>query len=57
MTAARVRVRDAQQALAESNWVERIPARRRLARAEAELSRAEAAVAPDAAQDDVGGLP
>ena len=57
VTTARVRVRDAHQALAESNWVERIPARRRLAKAEAELSRAEAAAGPQAPQDDVGGLP
>ena len=56
VTAARVRVRVAQQELAEANWLERYPARRRLARAEAELARAEAA-APVATEGDVGGLP
>ncbi|KRE26354.1 hypothetical protein ASG80_04055 [Agromyces sp. Soil535] len=57
ITAAHVRVRDAQQALADANWLERLPARRRLARAEDELARAEAAIAPAAAREDVGGLP
>ena len=56
VTAARVRVRVAQQELAGANWLERYPARRRLARAEAELARAEAA-APVATEGDVGGLP
>ena len=57
VTAARVRVRDAEQELADANWLERIPARRRLTRAQEELSRAEAALTPEAAQGDVGGLP
>ncbi len=57
MTAARVRVRDAEQELADANWLGRIPARRRLTRAQEELSRAEAALAPEAAKEDVGGLP
>lgn len=57
VTAARVRVRDARSELATANWLERFPARRRLARAEEDLARAEASVAPDAAGNDVGGLP
>lgn len=60
--AARVRVREAQRELDASNWLERFPARRRVARAEAELARAEASVSPAPAhardaQGDVGGLP
>jgi membrane protein len=57
VTAAHVRVREAQSELAAANWLERIPARRRLARAEEELARAEASVAPATTEDDVGGLP
>jgi len=66
VTAARVRLREAQLELAAANWVERYPARRRLARAEAELAhaeaelaRAEASAGPGArpAEGDVGGLP
>ena len=57
VTAAHVRVREAQQALAEANWLQRLPARRRLMHAEDELARAEAAIAPATAQEDVGGLP
>jgi membrane protein len=57
VTAARVHVREAEQELAAANWIGRIPARRRLARAEANLARAEAAVGPLAPQNDVGGLP
>jgi membrane protein len=57
VTAARVRVREAEQELADANWFERVPARRRLARAQAEFSRAEAALGPQAAKSDVGGLP
>lgn len=57
VTAARVRVREAEQELAEANWIGRIPARRRLARSEAELARAEAAASPRTTQGDVGGLP
>ena len=57
ITAAQVRVREAQQALADANWLQRLPARRRLMRAEDELARAEAAIAPATAQEDVGGLP
>jgi membrane protein len=60
VTAARVRVREAQRDLDAARWLERVPARRRMARAEAELARAEASVAPASvgdAQGDVGGLP
>jgi membrane protein len=57
VTAAHVRVREAQSELAAANWLERIPARRRLARAEEELARAEASVAPATTEGDVGGLP
>lgn len=57
VTAARVQVRAAEEALAAANWIGRIPARRRLARAEADLARAEASVSPGPAQNDVGGLP
>ena len=57
ITAAQVGVREAQQALADANWLQRLPARRRLMRAEDELARAEAAIAPATAQEDVGGLP
>lgn len=57
VTAARVRVREAEQELAEANWIGRIPGRRRLARAEAELARAEASASPQTTQGDVGGLP
>lgn len=57
VTAARVRVREAERELAGANWLGRVPARRRLARAEAELSRAEAAAGPRPPQGDVGGLP
>ena len=56
VTAARVRVREAQQEVADANWRERIPARRRLVRAEDELARAEAA-ATDPPPKDVAGLP
>jgi membrane protein len=57
VTAARVRVREAEQALADANWLERMPARRRLARAEEELARAETEAASPPPSDDVGGLP
>jgi len=57
VTAARVRVREAEQALADANWLERMPARRRLARAEEELARAEAQARPPDTTVDVGGLP
>jgi len=57
LTAAQVRVREAQQALADANWLQRLPAHRRLMRAEDELARAEAAMEPATAQEDVGGLP
>jgi len=57
VTAARVHVREAQRELAASNWLERFPARRRVARAEEELARAEASTAPATAPNDVGGLP
>jgi membrane protein len=55
-TAARVRVRQAQAQLAGAGWFQRIPARRRLARAEDELARLEAPGAPPP-PGDVGGLP
>jgi membrane protein len=57
LTAARVRVREARNELAASGWIARIPARRRLARAEDELVRAEASVGAAAARTEVGGLP
>ena len=57
VTAARVRMREAQQAVADANWVERFPARRRLGKAEAELARAEAAVVVRTPPKKVGGLP
>ncbi|MEV1129930.1 YihY/virulence factor BrkB family protein [Agromyces sp. NPDC049794] len=57
VTAARVRVREARRALAAASWIERMPARRRLARAEEELARAEASVAAPPRPGDVGGLP
>ncbi|WP_448809307.1 YhjD/YihY/BrkB family envelope integrity protein [Agromyces bauzanensis] len=56
VTAARVRVREAQRELAGANWLGRIPARRRLARAEGELARAEASATAET-RHDVGGLP
>lgn len=56
VTAARVRVREAQQELARAGWLGRYQARRRLARAEAELTRAEASAASPT-KVDVGGLP
>ena len=56
VTAARVRLREAQHEVADANWRERIPARRRLVRAEDELARAEAAVT-DSPPRDVAGLP
>ncbi|HEX6364988.1 MAG TPA: YihY/virulence factor BrkB family protein [Agromyces sp.] len=57
VTAAQVRVRQARTALADARWWERIPARRRLARAEEELERAEAASRPPTTGSSVGGLP
>ncbi|WP_254431297.1 YihY/virulence factor BrkB family protein [Agromyces sp. Marseille-P2726] len=57
VTAAEVRVRQARSELADAKWWERVPARRKLARAEAELERAEAAAMAPAAASDVGGLP
>lgn len=57
VTAARVRVREARQELAETNWFGRPLARRHLARAEAELARAEASAAAARAEADAGGLP
>ncbi|HEU0182249.1 MAG TPA: YhjD/YihY/BrkB family envelope integrity protein, partial [Agromyces mariniharenae] len=57
VTAARVRVREAEQALTDANWLERVPARRRLARAEEELARAETEAAAPGPTSDVGGLP
>lgn len=57
VTAAGVRVREARQELAEANWFGRPLARRQLARAEAELVRAEASAAAARAEGDVGGLP
>ncbi|MFF2493137.1 YihY/virulence factor BrkB family protein [Agromyces sp. NPDC058064] len=42
LTAARVRVRDARDALAATRWFDRLPAKRRLARAEQDLADLEA---------------
>ncbi|WP_022888258.1 YihY/virulence factor BrkB family protein [Agromyces italicus] len=58
LTAAQVRVREARGELASSNWFERLPAKRRLARAEQSLADLEAqqrAERPRAKR--VGGLP
>jgi membrane protein len=57
LTAARVRAREARNDVAAAGWIARIPARRRLARAEDELARAEASVGAAAARTEVGGLP
>ncbi|MFD4423087.1 YihY/virulence factor BrkB family protein [Agromyces sp. NPDC058484] len=57
VTAARVRVREAQQEVAAANWLERFVATRRLARAEEELEQAEAGLEPAPPRNDVGGLP
>ena len=57
LTAARVRAREARNDVAAAGWIARIPARRRLARAEDELVRAEASVGTAAARTEVGGLP
>jgi len=58
LTAARVRVREAEAELAGAGWFARIPARHRLSQAEDDLARLEAAAGPPvAAPDDVGGLP
>ena len=57
LTAARVRVREARNDVAAAGWIARIPARRRLARAEDELVRAEASIGAAAARTEVGGLP
>ncbi|MFE6963867.1 YihY/virulence factor BrkB family protein [Agromyces sp. NPDC057679] len=56
LTAARVRVREARNELAAANWFDRLPAKRRLARAEQELAELEADGGPRAANGD-GGLP
>jgi len=56
-TAARVRVREAERALAAAKWYERVPARRRLSKAQQELAAAEAAAAPHLERNRVGGLP
>ncbi|GAA1777505.1 YihY/virulence factor BrkB family protein [Agromyces lapidis] len=58
LTAARVRVRDARSDLASANWFDRLPAKRRLTRAEQALADLEAqqrAERPRAKR--VGGLP
>lgn len=58
LTAARVRVRDARDALAAANWFDRLPAKRRLARAEQDLADLEARQRDDApAAKHVGWLP
>lgn len=57
LTAARVRVREAQQEVDDASWYERVPARRRLAKAEQELARAEAEAAALTPPRNVGGLP
>lgn len=56
VTAARVRVREAQGELASANWLGRFPARRRLARAQEELALAEASTGTAVRENDVGGL-
>jgi membrane protein len=56
LTAARVRVREAQRHLAAAGWFARIPARRRLSQAEDELAALEAADGASA-PGVVGGLP
>ena len=56
-TAARVRVREAERALGAAKWYERVPARRRLSKAQEELAAAEAAAAPHRERNRVGGLP
>lgn len=50
VTAARVRVREAQAEAASTNWVGRIPAKRRLDRAESELAELEASAPTDEAR-------
>jgi membrane protein len=50
-------VRDATAAVASANWITRIPARRRLARAQQELAQLEASAALTTTRTDVGGLP
>jgi membrane protein len=57
VTAARVRVREAHAELATANWLGRFAARRRVARAESELARAEAAATAPTPPSKVGGLP
>ncbi|WP_395243786.1 YihY/virulence factor BrkB family protein [Agromyces sp. MMS24-K17] len=59
LTAARVAVRHARADLAAANWYERLPAKRRLSRAEAELVRLEASARAsdaDGRTGDVGPL-
>lgn len=56
-TAARVRVRDARAEVAASNWFERLPARRRLAKAEQALAELESLDEGAPATRRVGGLP
>ncbi|WP_394551099.1 YhjD/YihY/BrkB family envelope integrity protein [Agromyces sp. MMS24-JH15] len=55
VTAATIAVRKARNQLATANVFERVPARRRLARAEQELARLQASE-PDAGHGDVGPL-
>ncbi len=60
VTAAPGRVREARAELEAASWWERVPARRRLARAEQELAAAEADAPPSSASGPagkVGGLP
>lgn len=58
LTAARVRVRDARDALAAASWYDRLPAKRRLARAEQDLADLEARQRDEApTAKHVGWLP
>lgn len=57
LTAARVQVREARDELAAANWFERLPAKRRLARAEQALADLEALDGGTPATKRVGGLP
>ncbi|MGH3705017.1 MAG: YihY/virulence factor BrkB family protein [Agromyces sp.] len=57
VTAAQVRVREARTSLEAANWIERIPARRRLLKAEQQLADLEASGHPSERRSEVGGLP
>lgn len=57
VTAAQVRVREARTSLEAANWIERIPARRRLLKAEQQLADLEASGPRAGRRSEVGGLP